>query len=156
MSISKPVKTYIISFVFTFLFAAAGGIVTYVGMPKYEAANHPFLTPPSWLFPVVWSILFALMAIGAARVYLSDKKVTPRTAFIYVLQLTMNFWWCVLFFGFGLFGFSFFWLIALLAAVIIMAVLFYSADKLSGLLQIPYILWLGFAAYLNISIWLIN
>ena len=149
-------KTLIYSFVLTFLFAIGGGIVTYAGMSHYKDAAQPPLTPPSWLFPVVWTILFALMAYGAARVYDSVNSAMPRAILVYFIQLTMNFWWCVLFFGFGLYLFAFIWLILLWTAVLIMTVLFYRIDRLSGLIQIPYILWLTFAAYLNCAIWILN
>ena len=149
-------KTLIYSFVLTFLFAIGGGIVTYAGMSHYKDAAQPPLTPPSWLFPVVWTILFALMAYGAARVYDSVNSAMPRAILVYFIQLTMNFWWCVLFFGFRLYLFAFIWLVLLWLAVLVMIVLFYRIDKKAGLLQIFYLLWLTFAAYLNLSIYLLN
>lgn len=149
-------RTLIYSFILTFLFAIGGGIVTYAGMSKYEEAAHPYLTPPSWLFPVVWSILFILMAYGAARIYDSGNTEMPKAIFVYFLQLTLNFWWCVLFFGFGLYLFAFIWLLLLWASVLVMIILFYRTDRLSGLIQIPYLLWLSFAAYLNLAIYLLN
>ena len=149
-------KTLIYSLILTFIFAVGGGIVTYVGMPKYDAAAHPALTPPSWLFPVVWSILFLLMAYGAAIVYDAHAAATPKAIVVYLLQLTLNFWWCVLFFGFGLYMFAFIWLLLLWGAVLAMIILFYRTDKLAGLLQIPYLVWLSFAAYLNLGIYLLN
>ena len=149
-------KTFWYSLALTFLFAVGGGIVTYAGMPQYEAANHPFLTPPSWLFPVVWSLLFLLMAYSAAVIYDSGDSRLSKAIFVYALQLTMNFWWCVLFFGFGLYLFAFIWLLLLWAAVLVMIILFYRIHKTAGLLQIPYLLWLSFAAYLNWGIYLLN
>ncbi len=149
-------KTLIYSLILTFVFAIGGGIVTYAGMSYYEAVKHPALTPPSWLFPVVWSILFILMAYGAAVIYDSGSSKMPRAIFVYTLQLTMNFWWCVLFFGFRLYLFAFIWLILLWIAVLVMIILFYRINKLAGLLQIFYLLWLSFAAYLNLGIWLLN
>ncbi len=149
-------KTFIYSFILTYLFAAAGGIVTYFGMPGFEAVKQPALTPPSWLFPVVWTILFGLMAYGAGVIYGSGDSRMPKAIFFYVLQLTMNFWWCVLFFGFRLYLFAFIWLVLLLAAALIMTILFYRIDRRAGLLQIFYLLWLSFAAYLNLGIWLLN
>ncbi len=156
VKVKKNTKIYVISFVLTFLFAAAGGIVTYIGMPRFEAAVKPYLTPPGWVFPVVWSILFALMAIGAARVYLSDDKRLSRAMFLYFLQLTMNFWWCVLFFGFGFYLFALIWLLLLWIAVLLMLIVFTGIDKPAGLIQIPYLIWLTFAAYLNLGILLLN
>ncbi len=149
-------KSFLYSFVITFLFAVLGGIVTYIGMAKFQKVVQPPLSPPTFLFPVVWSILFLLMAIGATLVYDSDDSSSPKALFVYTIQLTMNFWWCVLFFGFGLYFVSFIWLLLLLLAVFIMTVLFYRVSKTAGLLQIFYIVWLLFAAYLNFGVWFLN
>ena len=149
-------KTFWYSFALTFLFAIGGGIVTYAGMPQYEAAVHPALTPPSWLFPVVWSILFLLMTYSAAVIYDYGHPDLSKAIFVYALQLTMNFWWCVLFFGFKLYLFAFIWLILLWIAVLVMIILFYRINKMAGLLQIPYLVWLTFAAYLNLGLYLLN
>ncbi len=96
------------------------------------------------------------MSYSAAVVYDSGSTKMPKALFIYALQLTMNFWWCVLFFGFRLYLFAFIWLVLLWLAVLVMIVLFYRIDKKAGLLQIFYLLWLTFAAYLNLSIYLLN
>ena len=149
-------KSYVYSFVLTFLFAAAGGLVTYLGMSRYDKLIHPFLTPPGWLFPVVWTVLFVLMAFGCAKVYASESPLMPKAIFVYTVQLTMNFWWCLLFFGFGLYFTAFIWLLLLWAVVLVMIILFYRINKLWGLLQIFYLLWLSFAAYLNYGIWSLN
>ena len=149
-------KTFIISLILTFLFAIAGGIVTYVGMPGFEAAQQPPLSPPAFLFPIVWTLLFAIMAFGAAVVYDSENKNAPKAMFVYTVQLTMNFWWCVLFFGFKLYLAAFIWLILLWIAVLVTIIMFTKINKLAGLLQIFYLLWLTFAAYLNLGVWLLN
>ena len=149
-------RSFFYSFVITFLFAILGGIVTYIGMAKFQHTVQPPLSPPAYLFPIVWSVLFLLMAIGATIIYDSDNEDSPKALFIYTIQLTLNFWWCVLFFGFGLYFVSFIWLLILLLAVFIMTVLFYRINKWAGLLQIFYILWLLFAAYLNFGVWFLN
>ena len=153
---STKLKTVIVSEIFAFIFGIGGGIVTYAGMSRYETMQQPFLSPPSWLFPIVWSVLFLLMGYSAARIYMSGSERLPGAMFVYVLQLTMNFWWCVLFFGFALYLFSFVWLLLLCAAVLVMIILFYRIDRLAGLLQIPYLVWLCFAAYLNLFTWILN
>ena len=149
-------RTLLWSMILTFAIAVAGGIVTYLGMDSFQAVQQPPLSPPAFLFPVVWTILFALMAFGAAVVYNSDNPNAPRALFVYALQLTMNFWWCVLFFGFRLYLTSFIWLLLLFAAVLTMTVLFTRISKPAGLLQIFYLIWLAFAAYLNYGIWLLQ
>ena len=149
-------NSFVFSFVMTFIFAILGGIVTYIGIPKFENAQQPPLSAPSWLFPVVWSILFLLMSVGAAVIYDSDDETSGKALLLYTIQLTLNFWWCVLFFGFRLYFFSFIWLLLLLLTVFVMTVLFCRISKLAGLIQIPYMLWLGFAAYLNFGVWFLN
>ena len=133
-----------------------GGIVTYIGMAKFHKVVQPPLSPPTFLFPVVWSILFLLMAYSAAVIYDSGSHHMPKAIFVYALQLTMNFWWCVLFFGFRLYLAAFIWLLLLWAAVLVMIVLFYRINRTAGLLQIFYLLWLTFAAYLNFGVYLLN
>lgn len=149
-------KTLLWSLILTFALAAAGGVVTYLGMSGFRTAQQPPLSPPAFLFPIVWTLLFAVMAFGAAVIYDSENKNSPKALFVYALQLTMNFWWCVLFFGFRLYLTSFIWLVLLWTAVLIMIILFTRINKLAGLLQILYLLWLTFAAYLNLGVWLLN
>jgi tryptophan-rich sensory protein len=119
------------------------------GMREYAMLSMPNLTPPAWLFPVVWTILFILMGIGVARVYIKTGTIPG----IYILQLIFNFFWPIIFFNLGAYFFAFIWLIALLGLVIIMTIQFYRVDKLAGLIQIPYILWLIFAGYLNFMVY---
>ncbi len=149
-------KTFWYLLLFTFLFAGLGALVTYLGMPAFEQLKQPFLSPPSFLFPIVWTILYLLMAFGAAIIYDSDNANSPKALFVYVIQLTLNFWWCVLFFGFRLYLFSFIWLLLLICAVVVMIILFTRINRLAGLLQLFYLLWICFAAYLNFGIWFLN
>ena len=149
-------RSFLYSSAITFIFAILGGIVTYIGMPRFQNTVQPPLSPPAYLFPIVWTLLFLLMSVSAAIIYDSDDEISPKALFLYMIQLTLNFWWCVLFFGFRLYFFSFIWLLLLLLTVFIMTVLFYRVNKLAGILQIPYILWLTFAAYLNFGIWFLN
>ncbi len=149
-------RSFLYSSAITFIFAILGGIVTYIGMPRFQNTVQPPLSPPAYLFPIVWTLLFLLMSVSAAIIYDSDDEISPKALFLYMIQLTLNFWWCVLFFGFRLYFFSFIWLLLLLLTVFIMTVLFYRVNKLAGILQIPYILWLMFAAYLNFGIWFLN
>ena len=145
-------RSFLYSSAITFIFAILGGIVTYIGMPRFQNTVQPPLSPPAYLFPIVC----LLMSVSAAIIYDSDDEISPKALFLYMIQLTLNFWWCVLFFGFRLYFFSFIWLLLLLLTVFIMTVLFYRVNKLAGILQIPYILWLMFAAYLNFGIWFLN
>lgn len=118
---------------------------------------QPPLSPPGWLFPVVWSILYALMGIGAARVYLAPpSKDRSRGLNLFIAQLVVNFFWSPIFFNLQAFGLAFFWLLLLWGLVLWMILAFRKVDPLAAKLQIPYLIWLTFAAYLNIGVWYLN
>lgn len=152
----SKLKTYAVSLGAALLTGGLGAIVTYSGMDSYKQITQPPLSPPSWLFPIVWSILFILMGISAARVFLEGGEKSSAALTVYGCQLAANFLWCVFFFGLGIYYLSFFWLLLLLALVIATAVLFFRIDRPAGIMMIPYILWLCFAAYLNLAIAIIN
>jgi len=122
-----------------------------------ETIAKPPLSPPAIVFPVVWSILFLLMGISAARICLSlpsPEKI--KSLVLFVLQLVVNFFWSLIFFNLQAFDFAFFWLIVLWALVVWMIVSFSNVDRTAAWLQIPYIIWLTFAACLNAGVWAIN
>ena len=115
------------------------------------------LAPPGWVFPVVWVILYFLMGFGAARVWESPPgRYRSAGLNLYVLQLVLNFFWSPIFFRAGNYGFALVWLLLLLVAVSAMALAFGNAEATAGRLQIPYLLCLLFAAYLNYSVLLQN
>ena len=117
----------------------------------------PPLSPPGWLFPIVWTLLYALMGIGAARVYQAPpSKMRSLGLNLFVLQLVVNFFWSPIFFNLQAFGFAFFWLLLLWGLVLWMILVFRMVDPLAAKLQIPYLLWLTFAAYLNLGVWYLN
>ena len=117
----------------------------------------PPLSPPGWIFPVVWTILFALMGISAARVYLSPHA-SPRSLGLnlFITQLVVNFFWSPFFFNLQAFGFAFFWLLLLWGLVLSMILILRKTDPTAAKLQIPYLVWLTFAAYLNLGVWYLN
>ncbi|MBQ3928505.1 MAG: tryptophan-rich sensory protein, partial [Clostridia bacterium] len=139
MKLKLSWKTFLYSALMTFLFAALGGIVTYLGMPFFEQVKQPPLSPPAFLFPIVWSILFLAMSLGAAIIYDSDNPNAPKALLVYLVQLTMNFWWCVFFFGFRMYLFSFIWLLLLMIAVVVMIILFTRINRLAGFIQLGYL-----------------
>lgn len=123
---------------------------------KAEVVKPP-LTPPGIAFPVVWAVLFALMGIGAARVYLAPASADrTRSLKLFFLQLSFNFFWSILFFNLQRYGLALIWLVILWVLILCMALSFRSSDKLAMRLQIPYLLWVAFAAYLNLGVWLLN
>ena len=132
------------------------GLLTMSSMGFYETINKPPLAPPGFLFPIVWGILYTLMGISSYLIWKEHTAESRMALYIYAVQLILNFVWPLLFFNGRMFLFSFVWLLALLATVILMTVRFYNINKVAGLLQIPYILWLVFASYLNFAIFLLN
>ncbi|MBQ8254625.1 MAG: tryptophan-rich sensory protein [Clostridia bacterium] len=136
---------------------ALSALISMGSMESFASLNQPPLSPPAWLFPVVWSILYVLMGISSYLITQSDETASTKTALtVYGVQLFFNFMWSIIFFNFEAYLFAFIWLIALLALVIANAVLFYRIDRRAGLLFIPYILWVIFAGYLNFGIFLLN
>ena len=140
---------------------AVGGLSGFLsrkGMQAYNlSVQKPPFTPPNWLFPVVWVILYALMGIGAARVESSPQgKLRSRSLNLYIVQLIVNFFWSLIFFNAGAYGAALLWLLILLVLAAAMTLAFYRVDKAAGLLQIPYLLWLSFAAVLNYGVWQLN
>ena len=134
-----------------------GGIVGVIisGFMDYDSLQKPFLAPPAIIFPIVWTILYVLMGVSYGRLKvknLTDEKID----FIYYLQLLVNALWPIFFFVFKWRLFAFLWILILDILVIIMISTFYENDKLSGVLQIPYLLWLLFASYLNLFTYFLN
>ena len=151
-------KTYAAWILVSEAVGALSGWLTREGTKLYnETIAQPPLSPPSIVFPIVWSILFALMGIGASRIYLAPaSNARSRSLFIFFIQLAVHFLWSILFFNFQAFGFAFIWLILLWLLILWMILSFRKVDKLAAWLQIPYLLWVTFAAYLNFGVWLLN
>ena len=124
-------------------------------METFEMVNKPPLSPPGWLFPVVWTILYVLMGI-ASYLVLTSGKPDDIALKAYGIQLAVNFMWPILFFNLNLYLFSFIWLVALWLLVYQTIRLFWSASKTAGALMNPYLLWITFAGYLNLGIYFLN
>lgn len=134
-----------------------GGIVGLIisSAIDYNSLQKPFLAPPSIVFPIVWTILYILMGISYGILKskgLTDKKID----LIYYIQLGVNAIWSIIFFLLKWRLFAFIWILILDVLVILMVIKFYKKDKTAGLLQIPYILWVLFASYLNLAIYILN
>lgn len=122
----------------------------------YSTLVQPPLAPPGWFFPVVWTILYILMGVSAYLVYECDAEEKYIGLAVYVLQLIFNFLWSIIFFNIGNLLFAFVWLVFLWVLVLAMTISFYKVNKTAGLLQIPYLLWVTFAGYLNIALYILN
>lgn len=130
------------------------GLITSSYMKNMELIQ-PFFAPPGFLFPIVWTILYTLMGISYG-ILKSNNLTDFETDFIYYFQLGVNALWSIFFFVFEWRLFSFFWIILLAILVVLMIRKFYLKNKVSGLIQIPYLLWILFAGFLNLSIYFLN
>ena len=151
-------KTYLSWVLFTEFVGGLSGLLTRAGTKYFnEAVLKPPFSPPGIVFPVVWAILYLLMGIGAARVYLAPpSRARSRSLFLYLLQLAFNFFWSVIFFNFRAYGFAFLWLCALWLLILAMIAAFRQVDSTAARLQIPYLLWVLFAGYLNAGVRILN
>lgn len=154
----KPWKIYTFWIVLSEAVGILSGLLSRAGMQLYrETVIQPSLAPPGFLFPIVWSVLYALMGIGIARVRLKGEGETrQQSTRLFLAQLAVNFLWSIIFFNFQAWGFALMWLLLLWVLVALMMLTFWETDKLAGLLQIPYLLWVTFAGYLNLMVLLLN
>ena len=154
----RRIATYLFWILATEAVGALAAWLTMDGMELYKAlADKPPLSPPSVVFPIVWSVLYVLMGIGMARVVLSARSEERSDAIqVYLLQLGVNFAWSIFFFRLQAYGGALIVLALLLALIVWMILRFRRVEKPAALLQIPYVLWVAFAAYLNAGVWLLN
>lgn len=150
----NKISVYIKAILLPVLVGGLVGIITssYI---DYENLIQPSFAPPSSLFPIVWTVLYILMGISYG-ILKSNNLTNENTDKIYYYQLIVNALWSIFFFIFKWRLFSFFWIILLIVLVVLMIREFYKQNKLAGLLQIPYLLWLIFAAILNLSVYFLN
>ena len=155
---NKPWKTYGLWVLIAEAVGGLSALLTRSGTKAFQAeVIQPSFTPPMWLFPVAWGILYALMGIGAARVYLAVPSEARSDGLrLYWLQLAVNFLWSIIFFNLQAYGFAFAWILLLLALILWMTLAFRRAEPLAAWLQLPYLLWVSFAAYLNWGVWVLN
>lgn len=139
---------------------AVGGLATLLsgGMDSYQVMNQPPLSPPGWIFPVVWTILYLLMGYASYRIAESDApKVDRRKALtFYGIQLFLNFLWPIVFFGLQWYFAAFGLLLALWVFIYLTMHFFEQIDETAENLLIPYLLWVTFAGYLNLGVALLN
>ncbi len=137
---------------------ALSGWLSRDGMEFYKAAVlKPPLSPPSIVFPIAWTVLYGLMGIGAARVYLgADSRERNRGLWWFWLQLGFNFCWSPVFFNLRWYGFALIWLAVLWGLILRMALEFGKTDRKAAWMQAPYLLWTAFALYLNFGVLLLN
>lgn len=147
-------KIYLKSILIPVVLGSLVGVIT-SSFIDYNSLIQPFFAPPSTIFPIVWSILYLLMGVSygiIASNSLADSSINS----IYYLQLFVNLLWSFFFFVFKWRFFSFLWIILLLILIVIMIIKFYEKNKVSGLLQLPYLAWVTFATCLNFAVYLLN
>lgn len=137
---------------------AVSALITWNNMELYQGMQKPPFSPPSVVFPIAWTILYLMM--GAASYFASTTNKKDTAIFIaniwYLLQLLMNFFWSIIFFGLRMYLLAFVWLIFMYLAIIMCTLHYYRISKLAGWLMIPYNIWMAFAAYLNLGIIILN
>lgn len=122
----------------------------------YESLTLPAFSPPAWLFTAVWTVLYFLMGISAARIKLCDCREKGDALFVYGTTLVLNFMWPLFFFTFGAHLIAFFWLIFLFLMVLLMTSKFKAIDKTAAKMQIPQIIMVAFSGYINLMIYLMK
>lgn len=138
------------------LVAAAAFIGSrFVPGPWYEALVKPAWTPPNAVFGPVWTVLYALMALAAWKIWIAVRRI-DAALIVYGIQLVLNVLWSYLFFGLHRIDWALMDIIALWLAILATLFLFRRRDRLAGLLLVPYLLWVTYAAALNLAIWRLN
>lgn len=162
---NKKLKIYIKSILMPVIIGSIVGLVISKFI-DYDTLKRPLLSPPSIAFPIVWTIIYILMGISFGILknqYINNLSILNNkegkllsTRQLYYIQLAVNALWSIIFFIFKWRLFAFIWILILIILVILMIIDFYKKNKLAGLLQIPYLLWLIFATYLNLGVYILN
>ncbi len=155
----QKIKTYIISIAVALGVGGLSAFFTRNNMDLYEEIVTPPLSPPSVLFPIVWTVLYVLMGISAAMICtdaFTSQREKRSALFTYSLSLIVNFFWSIIFFNMRAFFFAFLWLLLLLFLIIKTIVKYRDINPTAAYLQIPYAIWVSFAGYLTASIWFLN
>ena len=153
---SKKLEALIIAILVPLAVGMISGLITKNSVNTYSQLIKPSLSPPAIIFPIVWTILYILMGISSYLIYSSNSQLRAKALTIYVVQLIFNFFWSILFFGLNMYLFAFIWLIVLILLIIWMIIIFYRISPTAAYLQIPYLLWCLFAAYLNFMVYYLN
>lgn len=138
------------------VFGALSWLVVSDAFTTYGELVTPALSPPAWVFPAVWTALYILMGISSLRIYKSGAPDRSNALYLFYIQLAVNVIWPFIFFGLCKYLVAFLWIILLWLLVLDTITTFGNIDKKAAYLLIPYILWISFAAYLNLSVFFLN
>ena len=153
---NERLKNYIVSILIPVVAGALVGLLTRRCMADFESLRQPALSPPGRLFPIVWTVLYTLMGVSLGMIRESRDSAREDALFLFALQLFVNLIWPVLFFCWELRLSAFFVLLLLIGLVIAMISRFWRIRPGAGALNLPYLVWLGFAAWLNAAIYWLN
>lgn len=143
------------------LIEGAGFLSGFLGMSNmgsYQNIIKPSFAPPGWIFPIVWAVLYFLMAISLYRIILKGKQNNniTKALILFFIQLFLNLIWTTIFFRFNLYGLAFIEILLMLIFILLTTFEFFRHDKIASFLMIPYIAWTSFASVLNFVIWMLN
>ena len=144
-------------FITSFAISAVGAIASIEARSFYAGLVQPDWAPPGWVFGPVWTLLFALMAIAAWLVWRKGGFHAHRIALsLFIIQLLFNALWSWLFFAWRLGGPAFADILLLWGLILATLIAFWHVQRLAGILLVPYLLWVSFAAFLNYALWQLN
>lgn len=152
----KKLETLVIAILIPLAVGFLSSLLSQNTSTTYETLIKPDISPPGYLFPIVWTILYILMGISSYLIYTSDSENKTKALNIYAAQLIFNFFWSIIFFRYNNYLLAFLWLLVLIMLIIAMIKSFYEIKPIAGILQVFYLLWCLFAAYLNLNIYLLN
>ena len=155
-------KSSLLSLFIIILFTEAVLILSaYLGVFKIETYSNlikPSFAPPMWVYAIIWPLVYLIMAFAAYRIWMLKKQeeYIGRAVKLYFIQLFLNFIWIILFLRFRLVGLAFLELMLLIVFVMLTTFEFFRINKFSGLVMVPYIIWLCFTGVLNFAFWMLN
>ena len=154
----KNSKLLVVCIAIPLLVGGLSAFLTMDGMADFAAIEKPPLSPPGILFPIVWTVLYVFMGVASYLVLTSDARQDDidHAITLYAIQLVLNFFWSIIFFRLEWYLVAFIWLVLLWIAILYTLLLFRKISKTAGWLLVPYLLWVTFAGYLNLSIYLLN
>lgn len=150
-------KTLITALLIPVLTGILSGVISMSSNGRYNELELPSFAPPGWLFPIVWTILYALMGLASYFIMIEPESQQKKDALrLYYFQLAINFFWPIIFFNLGNVTIAFWWLLVLLIVSVATLIMFFKQDNRAGWLFLPYVIWLAFAAILNFGIMQLN
>ncbi len=150
---TKRIFTLIAAILIPLLVGSFSALLTAGDMDIYDTVYRPALAPPGWLFPIVWTVLYALMGLASYYIFISDAEPENKRSvlLLYAVQLAMNLFWSTLFFTYHRFVIALIWLLVMWVLILICTIRFFLIRRAAGLMMSALLLWTTFAAYLNLS-----